>query len=204
MSDDNFDKEIKKRGRRPLSPEEKEKNIRKTELIDKIDKNLIILTDDMKKEIEEKRLKYNEQHKKTYEKNKEMIKEKALKKYYEKKELQNSNSSKRGRPVGYTGKYIKSIKIITPEDNDIINEIKGEITKIKKIIKMLNKLNEDVTLYQIRIDSLNEKLVNIKNEIKKRKNIKNEIKKEHKLKPIEDLNYTYFIRRNVKKELLGE
>ncbi len=131
MSGNNFNNEVKKEEEDHYHQKKKSKKIRKIEMINNINKSSIVLSNEAKKEIEEKRLKFNERHKRTCEKNKEKIKEKALRKYYEKKSLQqNTNSIKRGRPVGSVGKYKKSI---------------------------VSEINEDSSQYQMRIDILKKK-----------------------------------------------
>jgi hypothetical protein len=167
----------KKRGRKPLSPEQKNIDIEKDD---------IILTDVLKKELEEKRKKHNDKNNEYYKKNKEKLIAQAKERYYKNKsdssDLSSNNSDnndkinigrKRGRPKGTTG--IKKTKL---QKDD-------KIQTIKKIVNMMEKIGEDTTEYVKKIDNLVEE---------EKKN------KPSHIKPIEEINFVHYLKTKTKRE----
>jgi hypothetical protein len=190
----NMDNELpKRRGRRPLTPEQ-------TNIF--VDKNSVVLTEEIKKEMDKRRQIHNDKNKQYYEKNKEKIIEKAKERYYNKikensdissktsDEDNSSNNSekKRGRPKGTIG--IKRRTEYSNMDNETIKKIKD----MKKAINIISKIGGDATEY-----------VNKLNELKSINKTKNETKKENKkekksnVKPIDKIKFIHYMDTNSKK-----
>ena len=179
----------KRRGRRPLTPEQK--NIC-------VDKSSIVLTEELKNEMDKRRQIHNDKNKQYYEKNKEKIITMAKERYYNKikdnsdtssktsNEDNNSNNGerKRGRPKGTVG--IKNKTEYSNMDDETANKIK----KMKKLVNMISEVGGDSTEY-----------VNKINELKNNNNKENDIvhEKKSKMKPIDKINFIHYMDTNSKR-----
>jgi hypothetical protein len=180
---ENENAEIKKgRGRKPKTEEEKQQRKELLIKLNTIDKEKILLTDELKKEIEERRQKHNERNMKSYKRNREERLEKARARYQEKRKNMETSSDtsgennavkKRGRPKKeYT---------------------KKDINKMQKAIKLLDNLKQDITGYKNILDNV----INKENEKKEQPQKINK-----KNKSVEELNFVNLLKRNVKKQFV--
>lgn len=179
----------KRRGRRPLTPEN-------TNIF--VDKNSVLISEQIKNEMDKRRQIHNNKNKEYYEKNKEKIIAMAKERYYNKMKENSDTSSKtsesdndsnnserkRGRPKGTTG--IKKKTEYSNMDNETVKKIKN----MKKAINIISKIGGDATEY-----------VNKINELKNANKHNNEQIQEKKsnVKPIDKIKFIHYMDTNTKK-----